>query len=201
LRKFEQELGEDFTLLSRIERGQRYPPKPSLEKFAKALSLTTPQLEALIAVERRGLDPHELLPEIPPAHIPNDYIEKAAQRVLNKYCRAVKRPAVKLPVPVDDVLAEACRISADYRDFKTKKIPGASCTLYGCLIPNGFEGKDQAVFVNTGRIRGRRLSAEEDLVDLLDDRQLHTHAHAQGRAGTVHAENAGGGALRMQLSP
>jgi len=72
LREFAKELREDFTLLARIERGERYPPKQRLEKFAEALSLTLQQLKALVAVERRGLDPHELLPEIPPAHISHD---------------------------------------------------------------------------------------------------------------------------------
>jgi transcriptional regulator with XRE-family HTH domain len=69
LREFAKELRADFTRLARIERGHRYPPKRRLEKFAKELSLTPAQLEALVAVERRGLNPHELLPEIPPAHI------------------------------------------------------------------------------------------------------------------------------------
>src|SRR5216683_7054876 len=64
LRKFAEELEEDFSLLCRIERGERYPPKPRRKNFAKALSLTPQQLEALIAVERRGLNPYELLPEI-----------------------------------------------------------------------------------------------------------------------------------------
>jgi len=161
LRRFAHELAEDFTLLSRIERGQRYPPKGSLTKFAKALSLTPPQLEALIAVERRGLDPHELLPEIPAAHISDDCIERAAETVLKKYCRAVKRAAVELPVPVDAVLAGACRLSTEYCDFKKKGVPGRSSALYGCLYPDGSAGKDRVVFVNTGRIRGRQLSSEE----------------------------------------
>src|SRR5438128_1616001 len=114
LRKYANEVDEDFTLLARIEAGQRYPPKRRIEKFAKALSLTPPQLEALIAVERRGLNPQELLPEIAPAHISHDSIEKEAASVLNRYCRAVKRPDVDLPVPVDGVLAEACRLSTEY---------------------------------------------------------------------------------------
>ncbi len=59
LRKFAEEIDEDFTVLWRIERGHRFPPKLRLESFAKVLSLTPQQLEALIAVERRGLNPHE----------------------------------------------------------------------------------------------------------------------------------------------
>src|SRR6266704_1811484 len=118
LRKFAEELDEDFTVLWRIERGQRYPPKPRLERFAKALSLTPQQLEALIAVERHGLNPHELLPEIPPAYISHESIEEAAEGVLNKYCRTVKRNNVELPVPIEAVLSGACRLSTEYCDFK-----------------------------------------------------------------------------------
>jgi len=161
LREFARKAGEDFTLLWRIERGWRYPPKTRLERFAKALSLAPQQLEALIAVERRGLNPYEMLPEIPPAHISHASIEEAAERILKKYCRAVNRADVALPVPVDAVLSEACSLSTEYCDFKKKKIAGSSGARYGCLYPDGFGGKDRAVFVNTGRIRGHRLSPEE----------------------------------------
>ena|SRR5437773_3899554 len=164
LRGFAKGLDEDFTLLWRIEHGQRYPPKRRLERFAKALSLTPQQLEALIAVERRGLNPYELLPEIPPAHISHASIEEAGEGILKKYCRAVKRADVELPVPVDAVLSEACRLSTEYCDFTKKRIPSPTGLRYGCLYPDGFGGKDRAVFVNTGRIRGRRLSPEEQRI-------------------------------------
>jgi ribosome-binding protein aMBF1 (putative translation factor) len=49
MHKFAQEVGENFTLLARIETGQRYPPKQRLKKFAKLLSLAPQQLEALIS--------------------------------------------------------------------------------------------------------------------------------------------------------
>ncbi len=170
LRKFAEEIDEDFTVLWRIERGHRFPPKLRLESFAKVLSLTPQQLEALIAVERRGLNPHELLPEIPPAHISHESIEEAAESVLNKYRRAVKRNNFELPVPVEAVLFGACRLFVEYCDFKREKIPGSSGSLCGCLYPDGYRGKDRIVryrgkdrivLVNTGRIRGHQLSTEE----------------------------------------
>lgn len=161
LREFAKELDEDFTLLSRIERGERYPPKPRLKRFAKALSLTPQQLGALISVERRGLNPHELLPEIPPAHISNHSIEAAAETVLKKYCRAVGKNDVELPVPVEGVLKEACKLLTERRNFEKKSIPGAPKLLCGCLYPEGFEGKDRIVLINTGRIRGRQPTIEE----------------------------------------
>src|ERR1700722_11139675 len=85
LRDFAKKFREDYTLLARIEKGKRFPPKPKLEKFAKVLSLKPEQLEALVAVERRGLNPYEMLPEIAPAHIPYKIIEDEAEKILNKY--------------------------------------------------------------------------------------------------------------------
>lgn len=160
LREFADELGEDFTVLCRIERGDRYPPKARLKKFAKALSLTPGQLDALVAVESRRLSPHELLPEIPPAHISIDSIEKAADAILKKYCRAASQPDVKIPVPVEVVIAQACRLTTEHCDFKEKKIPRPE-KLCGCLYPDGWEGKDRMVFANTGPVDGRRPSFEE----------------------------------------
>src|SRR5437016_5890385 len=130
LRKFADELDEHFTLLSHIEAGRRYPSKGNLEKFAKALSLTPNQLDALIAVERRGLDPHELLPEIPPAHISYTSIEQAAESGLAKYRRSKGMP-IELPVRVDETLAAGWGLATRYCDFKKKEIPGAG-NLSGC---------------------------------------------------------------------
>src|SRR6266581_2955254 len=111
LREFAKKVGENFTLLARIEAGERYPPKPRLEKFARVLALTPPQLEALIAVERRGLNPYELLPEITPAHIPQKHIEAAADKILRNYCRAASKADIEHPVPVVDVIKVACGLS------------------------------------------------------------------------------------------
>jgi len=151
----------DFTLLSRIESGNRYPPKSSLKLFAKVLSLTEPQLRALIAVERRGLDPYDLLPEIPLPYISDKSIERAADGVLRKFCRLTNSSDIDLPVPVDKVLSIACRLSTQYCDFRKEKIGGRG-KLYGCLYPDGFRGVDRTVLVNTGLVRrGCRLSPEE----------------------------------------
>jgi len=163
LRKFAEEVGEDFTVMHRIEKGERFPPKGRQEKFASVLSLTSKQLDALIAVERRKLNPYELLPEIVPAHISFAEIEKAAEQILNKYRQAEKKNEIKLPVPVDDILVKVCRLNVEYCDFKRKKIPGPKReSLYGCLYPDGFGGKDRVAFVNTGQIRGRRSSLSQE---------------------------------------
>jgi transcriptional regulator with XRE-family HTH domain len=161
LREFGGLLEEDHTLLYRIETGHRYPPKSSVKQFAKVLSLTEPQLLALVAVERRGLDPYEFLPEIPPPYISNESIEKVAEGVLRKFCRSTSCSDIDLPVPVDKVLKIACGLSTQYCDFQKEKI--GERHLYGCLYPDGFRGLDRAIFVNTGVIPRRRcrLSPEE----------------------------------------
>jgi transcriptional regulator with XRE-family HTH domain len=165
LREFARELKEDFTLLARIEQGERFPPKRGLKKFAKAVSLTPQQLEALIAVERRGLNPYELLPEIPPAHISDDSIEQEAEKVLNKYRRAVNQVDIELPIPIEKVIGEACRLSTKRCDFAKERIPSRhSGALYGGLYPDGLEGKDKLVVVNTGRIDGGQLSSAEQRI-------------------------------------
>jgi len=79
LRKFGERHKEHFSLLARIEAGERYPPRRALKKFAEVLSLTPEKLGSLIAVERRGLDPFAMLPEIVPAPIPTESIEDEAE--------------------------------------------------------------------------------------------------------------------------
>jgi transcriptional regulator with XRE-family HTH domain len=189
LREFAKQLDEDFSLLWRIEHGERHPPRSNLEKFAKLLSLTPAQLDALIAVERRGLNPHLLLPEIAPAHIPHDSIEDTVEDVLKEYCRAAKRAEVEIPVPVEAVLAQACHLSVERCNFKKKKIPRPA-SLYGCLYPDGFEGKDRMVFINTGLVRGRKLLYEE---------QRTTAAHEAGHY-VLHCGNTESAQLFFRFS-
>jgi transcriptional regulator with XRE-family HTH domain len=165
LQEFAARIGEDPTVLCRIERGERYPPKQRIKKFAQVLSLTHRQLEVLIAVERRGLNPHVLLPEIPPAKISNTWIENAAQSILSKFCRVKKLAEVKLPVPVEEVISIACGLSTQHCDFASEMISGSSGgALYGGLYPDGFRGKDRLVVVNSGPVQGNRLSSAEKRV-------------------------------------
>ena len=163
LRKFAEKFDEDYTLLARIEAGKRFPPKGKVEKYAKILSLSPTQLDALIAIERRGLDPYELLPEIPPAHIPQKFIESEAEKILDKYCRTVNRDALDDgPVPVARVIEIGYGLNTQYLDFTKEKIPNPRRgALYGCLYPHGFRGTDRVVLVNTGEINGRELSNAE----------------------------------------
>jgi transcriptional regulator with XRE-family HTH domain len=162
LRQFAGKVKQDYTLLARIENGKRYPPRSKRQQFAELLSLTPAQLEALIAVERRGLNPHDLLPEIAPAHIPLKTIESEAERVLQKYRRATNRRVLDIPVAVEEVITQAANLTTVYLDFRKQKTLGFSRNqLCGCLFPDGFDGKDRAVLVNEGRIRGRRLSHED----------------------------------------
>lgn len=162
LRKFAKSVGEDSSVMFHIETGERYPPKLRLEKFAKVLSLTPKQLEAMIAVERRGLNPYVLLPEIPPAQIAHIWIENEAEKVINKFCRGVSRAEIELPVPIDSVVRDVCRLSLKYCDFADEDIASRSnAALFGGLYPDGFRGKDRLIIVNNGRVRGKHLSEGE----------------------------------------
>jgi transcriptional regulator with XRE-family HTH domain len=162
LREFAKELNEDHTVLGRIEQGERYPPKSRRKRFAHVLSLTLKQLDALISVERRGLNPYEFLPEIPPAHIAVATIEKEADGVLEKYRRAVNRSAVEIPVAIEDVLRRSCGLHTEYADFETKKVPVRDPQrLCGCVYPDGFDGKDRLILVNTGHVGGCTRSRDD----------------------------------------
>src|ERR1035441_6221453 len=139
LRKFEGWFGEDFSLVSRIEAGERFPPKSKLKKFAEVLSLTPKQLEALIAVERRGLDPFEMLPEIIPAAITKEDIEGQAERILTECGRALNKGVIEGPIPVADVIKAAWGLSTEHLDFAKERLTGPrGGDLYGCLYPNRF---------------------------------------------------------------
>lgn len=165
LRKFAEGIDEDFSLLARIESGERFPPRHRLGKFAAALSLTTKQLEALIAVERRGLDPYQMLPEIVPAAIPSKSIEAEAESILVKYCRASNKSIGEGPIPVEDVIQFACGLSTQRLDFAKHGIKAPhGGDLYGCFYPDGFQGRDRLVLVNTGKVNGHRLSNAELMI-------------------------------------
>jgi len=163
LRSLAEEIGAHFTAIAHIERGERYPPKKQLKKFAEFLSLSPQQLEALIAVERRGLNPHVLLPEISPADISNVWIEKEAEKALRKFCQAKERPDVPLPVPIEQIVSSAYGLSTRDCDFEKEKdiVGGSGRALCGGLYPEGFQGQDRVVVVNAGRIRGKQMSLAE----------------------------------------
>ncbi len=122
LRKFAERFREDFAVLAHIEAGRRFPPKRRRKKFADVLSLTLAQLDALIAVERRGLNPFEMLPEIVPAAIPTELIEAEAERILSKYFRTSNKVLVDGPIPAAEVLKVACGLSTEYLDFAEARI-------------------------------------------------------------------------------
>jgi transcriptional regulator with XRE-family HTH domain len=165
LRKFAEKFREDFTLLARIEAGKRFPPKSKMEQFAKLLSLSLQQLDALIAVERRGLDPYELLPEMAPAHIPQKFIENEAEKILGKYRRTINCSVIEGPMQIEEVIKAACGLNTQRLDFTKEKIPNPRRgALYGCLYPDSFRGTNKLVLVNTGNIGGRRLSDAEQRI-------------------------------------
>lgn len=162
LHKFAQEVGENLTLLSRIETGERYPPRKRLKKYAALLSISVKQLEALIAVERRRLNPYVLLPEIPPPDLSHEWIEREALQLLKKYEKAEQRPEVQIPVPIEQLIKASCGLNIRYFAFENEKDLTANRTgLFGGLFPDGFRGKDRLVAVNTGRVHGTTLSEAE----------------------------------------
>jgi transcriptional regulator with XRE-family HTH domain len=161
-RQAAKRLGLCFTVLSRIESGKRFPPKKTHEKIAEFLSLEMTKLQSLIAVERRGLDPFAMLPEIVPAPIPTESIEIEAEKVLARYSQESSRDLSQGPVPVEDVIKVACGLSTEHLDFAKSRIRGQQGgNLYGCLYPDGYRRRDRVVLVNSGYIRGRQLSSEE----------------------------------------
>ena len=164
LRAFAKEVGVHFTALAHIERGRdRYPPKKRLKEFAKALSITPEQLEALIAVERRDLNPHVLLPEISPLDLSQEWIENKAEKILTEYRRVTNRFETDIPVRIERLIAKTCGLSTKRCDFEKEKefVSRQGGMLYGGLYPEGFRGIDRLVVVNKGRIRGKRLSEPE----------------------------------------
>ena len=167
LRKFANKLGLDFTVVARIEKGQRFPPKQKgspakFEKLAQVLALTPEQLDALIAVERRGMNPNEVLPEIPPAHRSTEEIEAAAANTLADYSRKTGLSGAADFIDVHDVAEVGCELTVRHTDFTGKPSLGSGRrNLYGCLFPDVFERKERVVLVNSGRVDRHLLSRPE----------------------------------------
>jgi transcriptional regulator with XRE-family HTH domain len=165
MREIAKRLGVDPAIVAKVEMGVRFPPKRHRAKFAKELSLTPEQLDAFISVERRGLNPYEMLPEIAPAQIPHKFIEDEADKILRKYYRAKNTDVIEGPIRATDVIKDVCGLSTEYVDFTKERIKGPNGgDLYGCLYPDVFRGKDRLVLVNTGPIDGRRLTGAEQSV-------------------------------------
>jgi transcriptional regulator with XRE-family HTH domain len=163
LRKFAKRFGEDFTLLARIERGKRFPPKDSIEKFARLLSLTPDQLKALTAVERRKLDPNQMLPEIAPAPVRLADIEAQAEEVLNRFkSRLGKNYVFDGPIPIEEIVETTVGLHIANLNFEKDSAFGPRYAgLYGCFYPESFRGNTRVVIINAGKIRGRKLSRAE----------------------------------------
>lgn len=168
MEKFAEWFGEksvDASVICRIETGKRnkrYPPKRAIKKFAKVLSLTPKQLEALIAVERRGLDPCQMLPDIAPAPVKQAAIESEAEKILKEFFEAENKGVADGPIPIKDVIKFAYGLSTEEKNFAKEQITGPhSGALYGCFCPEGSHGNDRVVLVNSGKINGRRLSCAE----------------------------------------
>lgn len=162
LREFAERFGEDVTLLSRIQRGERFPPKGRLEKFARVLSLTPNQLKALIAVERRGLDPNQMLPEIPPAPIKQADIEAQAEKVLNGFkSRQPKKIVFDGPIPIEEIVKSTDGLHLKQFDFRKDASIESPDSLYGCFYPETFRDRSRVVLINSGRVNGHKLSQSE----------------------------------------
>jgi transcriptional regulator with XRE-family HTH domain len=168
LREFGERFGENFTFLSRIENGKRFPSKGTIKKFAEVLSLTAEQLDALIAVERRKLDPYQMLPEIPPPAFRPERIEAEAEKVLNEFeFRQVDKSLPEGPMPIEDLIKAAYGLHAEEKDFAKEQISGPNDgTLYGCLFPENFLNKERVILVNTEKINGRQLTSAERRVTI-----------------------------------
>jgi hypothetical protein len=80
-----------------------------------------------------------LLPEISPPDISNNWVESEAQKVLDRYLRAVDQTEAPLPVPIDDAISRSCRLSTEYRDFEKEEDirSGSGGMLCGGLYPEG----------------------------------------------------------------
>jgi len=162
LRKFAKRFKEDFTLLARIEKGTRFPPKERLQKFADALSLTLDQLKALIAVERRGLDPNQMLPEIAPVPVKQVDIEAQAEVILDDFKRRQgKDYSFDGPISIEGI-ANTVGLHIEDIDLRKQEIVGPRHgELCGCFYPENFHGKARVVLVNSGKINGYKLSPAE----------------------------------------
>ena len=160
LRKFAKGFRENFTLLCHIEKGRRFPPKGTIKKFAEVLSLTPDQLEALIAVERRGLDPNQMLPEIAPAPVKRSQIEDDAGGIWKEFKeKHGSRNAFEGPIPIEDVIMAVSDLRIEEIDFEQEQIVGPRRgPLCGCFYPEGRRGKGRVILVNSGKINGARLS-------------------------------------------
>jgi transcriptional regulator with XRE-family HTH domain len=172
LRKFADGLGVHYTFIAHIEKGRRFP-KEGIKKFAHALSLTPEQLEALIAVEHRGLDPYQMLPEIAPVPVKQMCIEAETREVLNKFTsRREGKFLPEGPIPIEDVITSTSDIRVEEVDFEKEQIAGSGRgVLCGCFYPDGFHGKARSgkgriVLVNAGKIQGRKLSDAERRVTI-----------------------------------
>jgi transcriptional regulator with XRE-family HTH domain len=167
LRKFAKRFRENFTLLARIEKGTRFPPKERLQKFADALSLTLDQLQALIAVERRGLDPNQMLPEITPVPVKQVDIEAQAEAILDDFkCRQGKGCAFDGAISIEEI-ANMVDLHIEDVDLKKQGIVGPRRgELCGCFYPENFHGKARVVLINSGKINGYKLSPAERRVTI-----------------------------------
>jgi transcriptional regulator with XRE-family HTH domain len=167
VRKFADRFDEDPHALSNIEAGRRFPPRQRIKKFAELLSLTPEQLEALIAVERRGLDTNQMLPEIPPAPMSLAAIEAAAEMVLSEFRSQHRGNVFDGPIPIEEMVKSIDGLSLENLDFeKDDSIGTDGSKLYGCFYPENFHGKSRVVLVNTGRVNGRRLSPIEKRITI-----------------------------------
>jgi transcriptional regulator with XRE-family HTH domain len=167
VRKFAERFDEDPHALFNIETGKRYPPKRGIKKFAKLLSLTTKQLEALIAVERRGLDPNQMLPEIPPAPIKQADVEAQAEKVLNEFKnRQPKSFVFDGPIPIEEIVKSTDDLNLEEFEFEKDSSIESPHALYGCFYPENFRGKARVVLVNSGKVNGQKLSQAERRVTI-----------------------------------
>jgi hypothetical protein len=168
VREFATRLSEDPSVVFHIETGARYPARKKIKRFAPLLSLTPKQLDALIAVERRGLDPNEMLPEIPPAPVKHDEVEAQAEKILKNFeSHTPKGYRFDGPIPVEGLVKSTPGLSFMELNFERDPELGAqSGSLYGCFYPENFRGKARVVLVNAGEIDGRKLSRAERRVTI-----------------------------------
>lgn len=168
LRDFALIIHEDFTLLDRIETGQRYPPRSKLEKYAGILALSTQQLRTLMGIDKAGLNSDILARDIPPPHIPQEDMERQATDILNSY-RSHTEAAIPCPVPLRSLFQELFALQTRFLDFETEKIRGVGGSqLYGCLYPEGyfFRGEEKLILVNIGLINHQRLTPPQLRISL-----------------------------------